>query len=84
MRSVGIGEIQKNTAIFNNLSETLQIVDKRRKKVLALVYPIKRDSVVERLAGKYRDRIETSDLSWDEIKETAMKEAMSEKYGLSS
>ncbi len=84
MRSIGIGEIQKNTAIFNNLSETLQIVDKRRKKVLALVYPIERDSVVDRLAGKYRDRIEASDLSWEEIKEAAMRDAMRQKYGLSS
>ncbi len=39
MRSIGIGEIQRNTAMFANLTEAIQIVDKRKKQILAMVYP---------------------------------------------
>jgi len=84
MLSVGIGEIQKNSAIFSNLTETMQIIDKRKKQVLAMVYPINRSSVVHKLAGKYRNRVKKTNLTFQEIRESAMQEAMEEKYGLSS
>ena len=84
MLSVGIGEIQKNSAIFSNLTEAMQIVDKRKKQVLAMVYPIQHQSVIDSLAGKYKDRVKHTDLTMKEIKESAMLSAMEEKYGLSS
>ena len=84
MISVGIGEIQKNSAMFSNLSETLQIVDKRKKQVLAMVYPVNNTSFISRLAGKYKDKVKQTSLSLEEIKESAMQSAMEEKYGLSS
>ena len=84
MLSIGIGELQKNTAIFANLTEVIEIVDKRRKKSLAMVYPVRKQSVVAGLSGKYRTRVQKSDLSFDEVKEAAMLSAMKEKYGLSS
>lgn len=84
MLSIGIGELQKNTAIFANLTEVIEIVDKRRKRSLAMVYPVRKQSVVGRLSGKYRERVKESHLGFDEIKETAMMLAMKEKYGLSS
>jgi hypothetical protein len=84
MLSIGIGEIQKNTSIFTNMSEPIQIVDKRKKQILAMVYPVKQQSIVNNLAGKYKNRITNSDLSMNEIKEIAMIDAMREKYGLSS
>lgn len=31
MLSIGIGEIQKNSSIFSNLTEVMQIIDKRKK-----------------------------------------------------
>lgn len=34
-----LGEIQKNIALLTNLTEPLQIVDKRRKQIIATVYP---------------------------------------------
>jgi len=80
MLSIGIGEIQKNTSIFTNLTEVIQIVDKRKKQILAMVYPVHNQSVINNLAGKYKDRIKTTELSIDEIKE----ESMGDKYGLSS
>jgi hypothetical protein len=84
MLSVGIGEIQKNTSMFANLDETIQIIDKRKKRVLAMVYPVREQSVINNLAGKYKDKIVKTELSLEEIKEKAMMEAMGDKYGLSS
>ncbi len=84
MLSIGIGEIQKNSSVFSNLTEAMQIIDKRKKQVLAMVYPIQNRSVIDSLAGKYRDKIHSTNLSMDKIKETAMISAMEEKYGLSS
>ena len=84
MLSIGIGEIQKNSAIFSNLTEALQIIDKRKKQVLAMVYPVNNVSIVDKLAGKYQNRVQKIDLSFDEIKTSAMHNAMEEKYGLPS
>lgn len=84
MLSIGIAEIQKNTSIFTNLTEVIQIVDKRKKQILAMVYPMKNQSVINNLAGKYKDRIKTTELSLEEIKEESMRLAMGDKYGLSS
>lgn len=84
MLSIGIGEIQKNTSVFTNMTEVIQIIDKRKKQVLALVYPVKEQSVVKKLSGKYKDKVQKSDMTHKEIQEFAMMEAMREKYGLSS
>ena len=80
MLSIGIGEIQKNSSIFSNLTEVMQIIDKRKKQVLAMVYPMQNQSVIDSLAGKYKDVVESTDLSMDEIKKSAMHTAMAEKY----
>jgi len=50
-------EIQKNSSIFSNLTETMQIIDKRKKQVLAMAYPVQNVSVVDKLAEKDRKRI---------------------------
>ncbi len=84
MLTVGIGEIQKNTSIFANLTEAIKIVDKRKKLSLAIVYPIKKQSIIAKLAGKYSDRIEKSTLNLEQIKEAAMTQAMEGKYDLST
>jgi len=83
MISIGIGEIQKNTSIFANLTESLQIVDKRRKQILAMVYPVKKQSMVNSLAGKYKNKIPKIQKD-NNIKEISMMKAMGDKYGLSS
>jgi len=41
-------------------------------------------SIVDKLAGKYRHAINSSNLAFEEIKAQVMQEAMREKYGLSS
>ena len=80
MKTMGIADIQKNTAIFNNLSEAIEIEDKRKKQIVAIVYPVKKSNIVSQLAGKYKARIaKGGDIK--SIKEAAMTEAMVEKYG---
>ena len=84
MLTIGIGEIQKNTAIFSNLTEAIQIVDKRKNKNLAVVYPILPNSIIDGLAGKYKKQVKSSNLDYQQIKEQAMQELMEDKYGLPS
>mgnify|MGYP000479866819 FL=1 len=84
MRSIGIGELQKNTSIFKNLTEAVQIVDKRKKINLAMVYPVHTQSVISGLAGKYQSRVVKSDLSMSDIKDQSMTLAMKDKYDLPS
>ena len=84
MLSIGMGEIQKNISIFTKLDDTMQIVDKRKNKILAYVYPAKtQNSIIKKLAGKYKNKAKKTKLSIDEIKQIAYKEAMREKYALS-
>ena len=84
MRSIGIGEIQRNSSIFNNINESMQIIDKRKKRVVAIVYPVQNSSVIDKLAGKYKNRVKNIENNLDTIKEKAIYKAMEEKYGLSS
>ncbi len=84
MLSIGIGEIQKNTSIFTHITEAIQIVDKRKKQVLAIAYPVKEQSLVKKLAGKYKNKVQNTDISLYKIKEISMMEAMREKHDLSS
>jgi len=86
MDSIGIGDIQKNTAILTNLTESLEIVDKRRKRTVAIVHPVKKTNITAKLAGKYAKKVNTPALSTKELrqaKDQAMLEAMEEKYGRS-
>jgi hypothetical protein len=80
----GLAEIQKNIAMLTTLTEPLQIVDKRRKQIVATVYPRLVTHNAQRLAGKYRERI-PADLraaSFEEAREAALLVAMKEKYGV--
>ena len=82
MISMGVGQIQKNISILTTLTEAIRIVDKRRNKTVAFLYPASTSSSILSLAGKYKNRVEgVSDLTI--AKESAMMEAMGEKYGLS-
>jgi uncharacterized lipoprotein YehR (DUF1307 family) len=82
MQTIGIGEIQKNTSILTNLTEALEIVDKRKKESVAIVYPIQKNSLISKLSGKYKDRVsQVADLTL--AKEEAMLKAFGDKHGLS-
>lgn len=82
MYSISIGDIQKNISLLTKLTEAFTIVDKRKNKSVAVVYPINKHSIIGTLAGKYKNRVKRVD-NLEIAKEEAMKEAMSEKYGLS-
>ena len=83
MLSIGIGEIQKNSSIFSNLTEAMQIIDKRKRQVLAMVYPVQHVSTIDKLAGKYKNRVNAVESDIETIKKRAIQTAMEEKYGLS-
>ena len=40
MKSVSIGDIQKNISILTKLKEPILVVDKRKNKKTAIIYPI--------------------------------------------
>jgi hypothetical protein len=80
----GLSEIQKNIAILTTLTEPLQIVDKRRKQIIATVYPRLVTHSAQRLAGKYRERIPAALLAapFEDAREAALLAVMREKYGV--
>jgi hypothetical protein len=84
MQTIGIGELQKNMGILTHLTEALTIVDKRKNKEIAVVYPIEKNSVsvLDTLAGKYNKYAQNkkSGKSFKEIRDEAMMQAMKEKY----
>ncbi|OGT91132.1 MAG: hypothetical protein A2286_04345 [Gammaproteobacteria bacterium RIFOXYA12_FULL_61_12] len=79
----GLAEIQKNIAILTRLTEPLQILDKRRKQIIATVYPRLATHNARRLAGKYCNRIPAAlrNATFEEARETALLVVMKEKYG---
>ena len=81
MISIGIGEIQKNTSIFSKVNEVIEIVDKRRNKKIAVVYPVTQSSVIDVLAGKYKNRICNID-DVEKEKEDLMILEMKAKYDI--
>lgn len=82
MYTISIGEIQKNISLLTKLTEVFTIVDKRRNQEVAIVYPIKKHSIIGSMAGKYKDRVAKCD-DLTKAKEMAMMAEMGEKYGLS-
>jgi hypothetical protein len=82
MYSISIGEIQKNISLLTQLTEVFAIIDRRKNRQVAIVYPIKTHSIVSSMAGKYRDRVDRVD-DLEIAKQKAMSEALGEKYGLS-
>jgi hypothetical protein len=82
MHSVSIGEIQKNISLLTQLTDVFTIVDKRKNKRVAIVYPIKKHSIIDSIAGKYQNRVTPCD-DLSRAKEIAMMETMGDKYGLS-
>ena len=82
MYSISIGEIQKNISLLTQLTEVFAIIDRRKNRQVAIVYPTKTHSIVSSMAGKYRHRVDRVD-DLEMAKEKAMSEVLGEKYGLS-
>ena len=78
--TISIGELQKNISILKNLKEPLEVVDRRSKRVVAVIYPKK----VESIAARFKDR--KSDIVVEDLEEAierAKYEHLKEKYGIS-
>lgn len=78
----GLAEIQKNIGLLTNLTEPLQVIDKRRKRIIATVYPYLKTNNAKRLAGKYASRIpdHLQNVDYSQVREAAMLAAMKDKY----
>ncbi len=85
MQTLGLSDIQKNISVLSKLKEPLKIIDKRKKIVVAIVYPTQNKPSIQHLAGKYESRIDPSlkKISLSKAKKKAFELAMSEKYGQS-
>jgi hypothetical protein len=87
MQTIGIGELQKNMGILTHLTEALTIVDKRKNKEVAVIYPIQdinKPNIIEQMSAKFQAKAKKRGIvieDLDAVKEDAMMEAMKEKYG---
>src|SRR5574344_420721 len=67
MLSIGIGEIQKNTSVFTNMTEAIQIIDKRKKQVLTMVYLLDTNIIIRFLVGDHEEHLEKSTEYFEQI-----------------
>ena len=80
MITISVAEIQKNISLFTKMTDIIEVIDKRRNVKVATIYPVNQTNIVEKLAGKYKNRVKkVEDL--EEAKKLAMLKAMEEKYG---
>jgi len=80
--TIGISELQKNISIFKNLDKTIEILDKKTKKILAFVLPnkkIKSSSLTKTLAGSLSQKTDIKVDDLDKAIKTAYHDEM-EKY----
>jgi len=82
---IGVSELQKNISIFKNLTESIQIVDKRTKEVLALVLPksqMQTVNLTDALGGILQKSKTIKKYDYlDDMIEDAYDMEMREKYG---
>jgi len=81
---IGVSEIQKNISLFKNLTETVHIIDKKTKEVLAMVLPkkeINTYSLTESLGGILQRKERSNIKNFESMVEDAYEEEMKEKYG---
>ena len=80
MISISVADIQKNISLLTKMTDIIEVVDKRRKIKVATIYPANHTNIVEKLAGKYKNRVKKIE-DLEEAKNFAMTKAMEEKYG---
>ena len=86
MQTIGISEIQKNISLLTKLKEAITIVDKRKNREVAIIYPLsgnREGSVVESMANKYSNKSTVQIEDLEKAREEAMMMTMRAKYGLS-
>ncbi len=80
MQEYSVGEIQRNPAIFSNMTESFRIVDKRRNKPLAVVHPIEQKEFdIMKYAGYFKSDIKVTK---EDIEKSKL-EHYRKKYGIS-
>jgi len=80
--TIGISELQKNISIFKNLTTKIKVLDKKTKKVLAIILPnkeYKKESLTKSLAGSLKNKTKVKVDNLEEAIKKAYQEEMS-KY----
>ena len=80
--TIGVSDLQKNISIFKNLKTTVKILDKKTKKVLAIILPnkdFKSSSLTEELAGSLKNKTKIKIDNLDKAIKKAYEEEM-KKY----
>lgn len=83
--TIGVSELQKNISIIRNLTESLQVVDKKTNELLATILPAKQKktaTLTEQLAGSMANGIVVDDI--DKAYHEAREAELVKKYGLSN
>ncbi len=82
---IGVSELQKNISLFKNLTETIHIIDRKTKEVLAMVLPrsqIQKTPLTDILGGILQVKTATKIYTnINEMIEDAYEQEMREKYG---
>ena len=83
--TIGISELQKNISIFKNLNETVQVIDKKTKEVLAVILPkqkIEKKSLTESLGEILSHKKPNEEYqNINQMVDDAFEAEMREKYG---
>ena len=82
MNSISIGDIQKDISLLTQLTDPLTIIDKCKNKIVAVIYPVNKHSVIASMAGKYKNRVQKCE-DLKHAKESTMMQTMKEKHDLS-
>jgi len=81
---IGVSELQKNISIFKNLTETVHIIDKKTKEILAMVLPsreMQSSSLTDSLGGILHRKEYHTIQNLDSAIEDAYDKEMRAKYG---
>ena len=80
---ITISELQKKISIFKKLKTPIRIIDKKKNKVVATIFPnFNQNSIVDKIAGifeNYSKNVKIKDLK--KIEQIAYEEELREKYG---
>ena len=80
--TISISELQKNISTFKNLNTNIKIIDKKTKKILAIILPnreYKKESLTKSLAGSLKNKTEIKIENLDEAIKKAYFAEMNKK-----
>lgn len=81
---IGVSELQKNISIFKNLTESIHVIDKKTKEILATILPNKqldKPTLTEMLGGSLASKPIGDCANINDMAADAYEKEMRAKYG---